>query len=290
MTIYWAPLLHVYQPPWQDVDVLKKIYKESYLPLLSMMERHENMKITLNIQGCVLDQFSTLNMREPRKITQRLLADGKVELVGSGKYHPIMPLIPKPEILHQIKINTETLHHHFPSTKLRGFFPPEMAVSSHLCQIVKEAGFEWMIMDGIANASKWPHSHVQRSPTGLITLFRDSYLSNMISFNKIDAKGFVNHIKTMYEDSPENDHYIITAQDSETFGHHIKYYETAFLGKVFSLIEDQEDIKVVFLSDLPNLFPVIEGLPIKSSSWFAKAASKSDVSMLSAPEKSIFSI
>ncbi len=267
MTIYWAPLLHVYQPPWQDVDVLKRIYNESYLPLLSMMERHENMKITLNIQGCLLDQFSALNLREPRKITQRLLAEEKVELVGSAKYHPILPLIPKPEIIRQIRINTETLAHHFPSVKLRGFFPPEMAVSSDLDQIVKDTGYEWLIADGIANGDAWPHSHVQRSPTGLITLFRDSYLSNMISFNKISATGFLDHLSEMYEDSPDQDHYIITAQDAETFGHHIKYYETAFLGKVFSLLEDRDDIKVVFLSDLLALFPIIEGSPMKSSSW-----------------------
>ncbi len=67
MTIYWAPFLHAYQPPWQDIKVLKQIYEECYMPLLSMLERHENVKLTLNIQGCLLDQLARMNLKAPRK-------------------------------------------------------------------------------------------------------------------------------------------------------------------------------------------------------------------------------
>ncbi|WP_371802768.1 hypothetical protein [Candidatus Lokiarchaeum ossiferum] len=267
MTIYWAPFLHAYQPPWQDVEILKQIYKECYMPLLSMLERHENVKLTLNIQGCLLDQFAKLNLKESRNKLRHLIENQKVELVGSGKYHPILPLIPPAEVERQIKLTNSTIMQHFSQDKLSGFFPPEMAVSPQLCKIIKKSNFEWMIMDGIANSDEWPHDYVQQSPSGLVTVFRDTYLSNLISFNNIDAQGFVDQLATMFEQFPDEDHYVITAQDAETFGHHIKYYETSFLGKAFSIIEDRSDIKICFISDLLKKFPKKIGKQIKSSSW-----------------------
>ena len=147
MTIFWAPLLHVYQPPWQDLEILKEIYKECYVPLLSMLERHENVKITLNVQGCLLDLLSRLGLEDAREILRKLIQNGKVELTGSAKYHPILPLIPKDEIIHQIRLNEKTLNHHFPEHIIKGFFPPEMAISTELCQTIKNSGYSWAILD-----------------------------------------------------------------------------------------------------------------------------------------------
>jgi len=268
MTTYWAPLLHVYQPPWQDLEILKNIYKECYMPLLTMLERHENVKITLNIQGCLLDLLSKMGLEDAREILRGLIKNGKVELTGSAKYHPILPLIPKEEVIHQIKINEKTLKNHFSSWTSKGFFPPEMAISPDLCKTIKNNGYSWTILDGIANSDDWPYDYVQKCDSGLITFFRDSYVSNMISFAKIDAQGFVSKISSMYNQKSGENSYIITSQDAETFGHHIKFYETSFLGKTFSLIEDRDDIKMCFLSDLPKLFPVRKNKKqIKSSSW-----------------------
>ncbi len=267
MTVYWAPFLHAYQPPWQSVEVFKQIYKECYMPLLSMLERHQNVKITINIQGCLLDQFAELNLIEARDIMRDLIDVKKIELVGSAKYHPILPLIPPNEITHQIKLNNIEISKHFPKSVQKGFFPPEMAVSPELCSIIKNSGFEWMIMDGIANTDTWPNNYIQKSSSSLLTFFRDTYISNLISFNKIDAQGFVNHLLSMNEKNPSENYYIITAQDAETFGHHIKYYETSFLGKVFSLIEDIPEIQISFISDLKNNFPIQNGKAIRSSSW-----------------------
>jgi hypothetical protein len=280
MTIYWAPFLHAYQPPWQEVNVLLQIYEECYKTLLQMMERHENIKITLNIQGGLLNQIAELNVEEAHLTTQKLIRTNKVELVGSAKYHPILPLIPKEEIHRQIHLNEVTLKNFFPQAYLHGFFPPEMAVSPEICESVKNAGYSWMLMDGIAHRGKWPYNYIQESPSGLKTFFRDTLISNKISFQSIDAQGFVNQLLHMdqyfkkqskKDDEPYKDCYVITAQDAETFGHHIPYYETSFLGKVFSLIEDRPEIEICYISDLINYFPSKPSPPIKSSSWSTSA-------------------
>ena len=276
MTVYWVPFLHAYQPPWQDVNVLVKIYNDCYKPLLSMMERHKNIKLTLNIQGCLLDQLAELNIEEAKLSIQRLVTNQKVELVGSAKYHPILPLTPRMEIKRQIQLNKETLTKYFPDITIQGFFPPEMAVSPELCRDIQENGYRWIIMDGIANSGQWPHNYFQLSPSKIVVLFRDTFISNMISFNAITATEFVEKITHMYGGSETNDYYIITAQDAETFGHHIPYYETSFLGKAFSLIEDNELIEVCTISELLEKFPIKESPPIKASTW---STSSSDLAL-----------
>ena len=77
-TIYWSPLLHIYQPPWQDVEVLKRINSECYVPLLSMIERHDNAKITLNVQGCLLDMLHEHGMDQTIELMKTLIQLGKL--------------------------------------------------------------------------------------------------------------------------------------------------------------------------------------------------------------------
>ncbi|MHA1583662.1 MAG: hypothetical protein ACTSVU_09360 [Promethearchaeota archaeon] len=267
MTIYWAPFLHAYQPPWQDPEILTKIYHECYKPLLLMIERHPNAKFTLNVQGCLLDKFQSVHLLKTQKKLEKLYEQGKLEFVGSGKYHPIFPLIPANEATHQIQLQEQTLKNIIPIVSLKGFFPPEMATSNEFNSFVKEKGYSWVIMDGIANSGEWPYNYIQRSNDGIIRFFRDTYLSNLISFNKIDANGFIKHLKSTFGGGKKEDIYVITAQDAETFGHHIKYYETSFLGKIFSLIEDDPEIEVVHISDLLDKFPIREGPAIRASSW-----------------------
>ncbi len=39
-TIYWASLLHFYQPPIQIPEVLRKVVDESYRPLIEVFKQH----------------------------------------------------------------------------------------------------------------------------------------------------------------------------------------------------------------------------------------------------------
>ncbi|MHA1777390.1 MAG: hypothetical protein DRO88_03165 [Promethearchaeia archaeon] len=283
MTIYWAPFLHAYQPPWQDVGVLKEIYTECYDPLLSMLERHENAKITLNIQGCLIDLLNGLDLKNVRQRLTHLMQIDRINLVGSAKYHPILPIIPEKEAVRQISMNSKAIKASFDGNwSPTGFFPPEMAVSPIIVELVSELGFKWIIMDGIAHTGPWPQNFIQTQKYSredgpekeICTFFRDTILSNMISFKTIDANGFIKHLYSMFPDYKDHDYYLITAQDAETFGHHHKYYETSFLGKVFSLLEDQDNIKIIFISELCKLFPkrVQPKNAIRASTWSTEAA------------------
>lgn len=273
MTQYWAPFLHIYQPPTQDGEILKRINTECYEPLLKTIDLHRNAKITLNINSCLIDLLQEYELTETIKLLQKLVKEGRIEIVGTGKYHPIIPLIPEIEALRQISLNEQDHNKFFNLTeKMKGFFPPEMAVSKGTFKLAKQAGYTWAIMSGIAANGKWPYDYIQIDKASqLVCFFRDDIMSNLISFNEINAVNFVDWLNTMYRDKKVKDCYAITAMDGETFGHHIKNHETAFLGKAFSLIEDKPNIKIVFLSDLIKLFPQKQVETPKASTWSTSA-------------------
>ncbi|MFW9938963.1 MAG: hypothetical protein ACFFD5_15055 [Candidatus Thorarchaeota archaeon] len=270
MTTFWAPLLHIYQPPTQDIEILKQINKDCYKPLLSVLEEHDNAKFCLNINGILIEMLYELDLTDTIELLKKLVSEHKIEIVGTAKFHPILPLIPKKESEHQIRMNEEINRKEFINWQRKGFFPPEMSISSEVAKFIRDLGYKWVIMSGIACTEEWPYDRIYTSPNGLQLYFRDDIISNKIAFNKIKPKDFIIEIKNMYKNKKlgfQNKTYVITALDGETFGHHIKNYEKNFLEKVIEYSK-LEDIKIVFISDLDKYFPIDRKKIIpRESSW-----------------------
>jgi alpha-amylase/alpha-mannosidase (GH57 family) len=269
--IIWAPLLHMYQPTFQDGSVLRQIDKECYKPLLKMFEEHENVKFSLNINAVLLEMLREFDLSDTIEILQNLESSGKIEITGTAKFHPILPLIPQKESERQIALNEDILRKEFNQWKREGFFPPEMSINSQVAKYIREIGYKWVIISGIGCPVDWLTDQIYTSPNGLLLFFRDDILSNKIAFNNITAKGFVEVFKEKVKENKEfsqKDEYIITAMDSETFGHHIKKFERIFLSKALELINDQKEVKIEFISNLYKYFPIKkEKIIPKDSSW-----------------------
>jgi len=271
LTTYWAPLLHTYQPTFQDPKILRVINKECYKPLFSMLQEHENSAFSVNLNANLIDMLQEYNLSETLDIVNDLRSRGKIEIVGAAKYHPILPLISQKEAKRQILLNQETHIRVFDNWNPNGFFPPELSVNSNILPLIYELGYKWVLLSGVACPLTWPYNQIYLSSQGLKLYFRDDILSNKISFNNISAKQFVDDLKEMFNDHNEiknNDKYVITAMDSETFGHHHKNYERLFLSKTLELINDEEDIELIFISNLDKIFPKCDNpiLP-QASSW-----------------------
>ncbi|MFX1389488.1 MAG: hypothetical protein ACFE9Z_05425 [Promethearchaeota archaeon] len=269
LTTYWAPLLHIYQPPTQDLKVLKEIDKECYKPLFSLLENHENVKFCLNINGVLIDLFYEFGLSDTMDLLKNLVSENKIQIVGTAKFHPILPLIPKKEAQNQIQMNEELNRKEFGRWERIGFFPPELAISGEIAKFIHHLGYKWVIMSGIACPVDWPYDKIYTSPNELQLFFRDDILSNKIAFKDITAKNFIKHIKTIHKNKDKNNStYIITALDGETFGHHIKNYDKTFLAKILELIEQQDNIEIIFISDLDRYFPIAKKKIIpRESSW-----------------------
>ncbi|MGV9202467.1 MAG: hypothetical protein ACOC44_00415 [Promethearchaeia archaeon] len=265
--LYFSFLFHIYQPPTQIASVIRQISKESYLPILKALKNNSNAKITLNINGTLTEQLHDFGFDDIIEGITTLASRGQIEFTGSAKFHPLLPLIPKPEIKRQIKLNNETNRHFFGDVyQPQGFFPPEMAISEEVLASVKEMGFDWIIMSGIANTlSDFPTTFISQNEKGLKLVFRDDYISIDCAFDKINNVGaFKNRL---YYRNTSEDYYVILAMDGETFGHHVKHAIDDFLIPLFETLPHRDDLKLCTVSEIVDKFPVGKKQTPRASSW-----------------------
>ncbi len=292
--IYWAQLLHFYQPSTQMASVLKRICDESYRPLLRVLEEYPYARLTINFNATLTRILSDCGHQDVIDGFAKLAERGQIELTGSAMYHPILPLIPTEEVSRQISLNTNTNRRFFGKVYApEGFFPPEMCYSRDILPAIIDAGYQWLILSGVACPGEWPVDticKVESDDQDLPVFFRDDVLSNRISFKCIEAKDFITHLQ-QWKGSRENI-YVITAMDAETFGHHIKGWERAFLAEVYErlkpstetadirqkraadppakspgIVTASRQIKMVAISDLLQLFSKSRQVEPKASSW-----------------------
>lgn len=297
--IYWAQLLHFYQPPTQIPSVLKRICDESYRPLLEVFRQYPNARVTVNFNGVLTDMLIDCGHGDIVEGFKSLAKRGQIEFTGTGKYHPILPLLPEEEMRRQIELNAQTNRQFFGEAYApRGFFPPEMCYSRDILKPVVEAGYRWIILSGIACPVDWPLDIIHQTEWDgryIAVFFRDDVLSNRISFRGIGAKEFIAHLEQWQGNKPNI--YVVTAMDAETYGHHIQGWERAFLARVYeelgtrgeatlveqatvlagqhaSLLNNGEAvarIQMVTISELINLFPRGQTIEPKPSSWSTNA-------------------
>ena len=178
------------------------------------------------------------------------------------------------------------------SPRLRGFFPPEMAYNRYLAEIVAELGYEWVIAEELSLGKPVDYSkiytvsavHVKESPLHvgegdsfldreLIVFFRDRSFSYKVLAGYLGTeKLFLDELGVRFPEKPHyNDsnhrsddkgHFLLTAMDGETFGHHRPGMEK-LLFDLFKI----SSIKMVHLSDLPGLFPKRESVETVPSTW-----------------------
>jgi len=298
--IYWAQLLHFYQPPTQAPSMLRKICNESYRPLLHVFEEYPNARVTINFNGVLTDMLIDCGHRDVIDGLRSLAENGQLEFTGTGKYHPVLPLIPNDEMKRQIDLNAQTNRHFFgKSYAPQGFFPPEMCYSQDVLQPVVKSGYRWIILSGIACPTEWPVDTIHRVECDgqeIAVFFRDDVLSNRISFRSVEARDFIAHLE-QWQGNRENI-YVVTAMDAETYGHHIQGWERIFLARVYEELEPWPEstpdirqatvlagqhvslltngeaatrIQMVTLTELLDLFPRGQTIKPRPSSWSTAA-------------------
>jgi predicted glycosyl hydrolase (DUF1957 family) len=260
-------LLHVYQPPVQIPPVIRQIAQESYIPILETLKKNSQAKITLNINGTLTEQLHDFGYDQIIQAITSLASNKQIEFTGSAKFHPLLPLIPEPEIKRQITLNNETNRHFFGDCyQPKGFFPPEMAFSEEVLSSLHDMGFEWVILSGIANTlPTFPTNYISKHPNGLKLIFRDDYISIDCAFNKINnVEDFINRL---HYRNTSDDYYIILAMDGETFGHHVKHAITNFLKPLFKTLPYRQDVKLCTISEIIDHFPIKGSQIPRASSW-----------------------
>ena len=76
------------------------------------------------------------------------LGHQRLDMVGFGYHHPIMPLIDSTDIRKQIQKHKAAFAANFPGMPYsKGIFPPENAFEEHMIPALAAEGFEWVMVD-----------------------------------------------------------------------------------------------------------------------------------------------
>jgi alpha-amylase/alpha-mannosidase (GH57 family) len=263
--MYWSNFLHIYQPPTQSEAIIRKVTDEGYRTLVRVLREAPAGKITLNINAVLTEQLARYGLYDVIRGLRELAERGQIEFTGSAMYHPILPLIPKDEVIRQVKLNNEVNQHYFGEVyKPMGFFPPEMCYSYEVARTVAELGFRWIIVDELSFNGKIGSVQYNRlyKIEGLgdfLVFFKERPLSAGITYGTYpSAEPFLAALK----DRLEKHSYLLTGTDGEVYGHHRPGQE-----KLLSEVFIQSSLKTCTISELIRNFVQVDTVNPLPSSW-----------------------
>ena len=230
--LYWANLLHFYQPPGQDKDILNKVVDESYHPVLRIFEQVPSAKATINIPSCLIELLIKNGLGKIVVRLKKLAESRQIEFTATPRFHPFLPFIPDDEIDRQVaqndKISKKYFGLHFSPN---GFYSPELAYNSDIAKAAVRFGYRWLAVDEIAitgRLGQLPYDavYMDKSAGGLVLVPRNRRISEALAgsiFSGDDIMSpsdFHELVKGLGSAKGGSRKYVFTANDVEHFGHH----------------------------------------------------------------------
>ena len=143
--VSFALVIHSHQPVGNFDHVIEEAYQKAYAPFVQALLQHPRIRLSLHYSGILLEW---IEKRHPEFFHQlRQLGErGQVELVGGGYYEPILPAIPYPDKITQLRKLADYLHKHFGEAP-RGAWVAERVWEPGLARPLAEAGSEYVVLD-----------------------------------------------------------------------------------------------------------------------------------------------
>lgn len=265
--MHLALFLHIYQPPTQYQETLKFITQRSYERIISNVEEFSEARLTLNINASLTQQLAEAGFQNLLSRIRALAERGQIEFSGSAAYHPILPDLPRREIIRQIKLNTEINQSLIGSVyNPTGFFPPELAYESSLGEIVERLGFRWILVDGTAISNyRGPLEFVyRRNRSKLLVFLREDDISFRIAFGRI--RTLLGLVRRIGASDLGKQQYMVLAMDGETFGHY-RPQLLRFLRQLFRAAKKDSRLRLVTVSELVQIYSKHRSVSLASSTW-----------------------
>lgn len=274
--VNWISILHFYQPPFQEMDIVQKVTEECYLPVTRVLLDRPGAKAVVNINGCLLELLDTF--QEGKKVIENLrslISTEQIEVTGTGKYHPIFPLVNTKELKIQVLRQEMSLQSFFAMQQMPTIlFLPELAYLPEQTLIFEDLGYRWIIIDEIS-VKKGSHIMgkylLKEKDRNMNLLVRERDLSESlgnIPWRKYDIQTsgeFYDHSHKRIHDEG----FVVTASDVEVFGHHQKER-----WKLLAEIYDHRSVNSISTNNIPEQYEsgYVDTIP---ASW---STSKEDIS------------
>ena len=239
MIAHHALVLNLHQPSgnldyllehneWEAKEIL---YALDRIPR-SLWGYEDLARVHLSLSGTLLETLSNPDFQrrvygivDCGTLLWRLQNHDLFEMLGTGYYHPVLPLIPEADRHEHLHRWLGIAHHLFWRPRFDGFWPPEMGFSMDMIPLLRAHGFRYVMVDSEQVEAVSPMSwqelryrpHIARhGKDEIIVVVRDRDLSNAQE-SGMEVDWFLNEVaeRTKWCDFPP---LVTTATDGENGG------------------------------------------------------------------------
>ncbi len=244
-------------------------------------------RVHLSLSGTLLE---TLNDPAFQERTYGIVKCGELlwylqntrlfEILGTGYYHPLLPLTPKADWEEQLSRWLQLGRHLFWREQFDGFWPPEMGFSMELIPWLKKLGYRYVMVDSDyvdpVSPMRWEEirymPHIARyAGEEIVVIVRDRELSDAQE-SGMDYQWFAQEVaqRTKWCDFPP---LVTTATDGDNGGWFRNTSEQANFWDVFyrTLLEqarrDENAIRPTFIRDYLDLYGAHGEVTVRTGAW-----------------------
>jgi alpha-amylase/alpha-mannosidase (GH57 family) len=201
MTAHHALVLNLHQPPNNLQDLLNDgnweaqeiLYALDRIPR-SIWGYEDVARVHLSLSGTLLE---TLTDPDFQQRVYGIVDCGSMlwhfqnqdifEILGTGYYHPVLPLIPEADRSEHLQRWLGIARHVFWRPRFQGFWPPEMGFSMELIPLLRAFGYRYVLVDSEhvepVSSMSWQElryrPHIARyGEDEIVVIVRDRDLSN----------------------------------------------------------------------------------------------------------------
>ncbi len=137
--------IHNHQPVGNFDHVIEAAYQDAYRPFLEVMERHPAFPWVLHNSGCLWEWLEGHHEEYIDRVG-RMVAEGRLELLGGGFFEPVLPALAPDDRHGQIVRMAEYLERRF-GVRPRGIWLAERVWEPELPLDLAEAGVTYLPLD-----------------------------------------------------------------------------------------------------------------------------------------------
>ncbi|MEX2318164.1 MAG: alpha-amylase/4-alpha-glucanotransferase domain-containing protein [Pirellulales bacterium] len=272
-TLRLVLVFHNHQPVGNFDGVFEQAYLDSYRPFLDVFEPYADLSIALHTSGSLMEW---LVERHPEYVERlaRLVAAGRVEIVGGAFYEPILTMIPPRDRVGQITRYAQWLNERF-NTNVRGMWMPERVWEQSLASDLADAGVRYTLLDDFhfKNAGLDEHQlhgyYITEDDAKIVSLFPGSErMRYLIPFR--DVADTLTYLREIANHQPGA--VVVFGDDGEKLGswpgtkEHV--YENGWLRRFFdALVASRDWLRIATPSQVLEEVPPLGKIYIPEGSY-----------------------
>ncbi len=239
-------VLHDHQPVGNFDGVIEQAYRDAYLPMLDLLEKHPGIRLALHTSGPLAEW---LDLHHPDYLDRlaRLAGQRQVEIVGGAFHEPVLAMLPGRDRIGQIRLYSDWLQQRLRTT-ISGMWLAERVWDPGMAADLVRAGVEWTILDdthfkaaGLTDDALDCHWLTEGDGATLAVFPVSERLRYVIPFGA--PEDAIDHLRHLASRRPGA--LAVFGDDGEKFGvwpdTHRTCFEEGWLERFFGLLEANAD-------------------------------------------------